>query len=253
MNGSFEIAPAGGGRHGRVLRQMAPTAPINWDNTSDPYTLLGDLAWTDYTVTSDVLLEQSGYVELLGRVGTQAGFSPANINAYYLRVTDGGAWSILKNTSGGTLSTLASGTVSALGTHTWHTLALSFQGSTISATIDGTTVSTVTDSRYSSGQVGVGVSGWQNAQFDNFSVTSSTTGVPGTSYKLVNRHSGLVLDVAGAATTNGALIIQSTDSNASSQQWQLVAVGNGTIKLVNHNSGLVLERATAIHIQRGAT
>lgn len=97
---------------------MAPRAPINWDTPSDPYTLLGDLSWTDYTVSSDVLLEQAGYVEVLGRVGTQQGFWPANINAYYLHVSDSGAWSILRNSTSGTLTTLKSGTVAALGTNT---------------------------------------------------------------------------------------------------------------------------------------
>ena len=31
QNGAFEIVAAGGGRSGNSLRQMAPTAPINWD------------------------------------------------------------------------------------------------------------------------------------------------------------------------------------------------------------------------------
>ncbi|MBV9709904.1 MAG: hypothetical protein JO011_03180, partial [Ktedonobacteraceae bacterium] len=114
-------------------------------------------------------LEQSGYVEVMGRVNTQAR-PPTHINAYYLRVTDGGAWSILKGDTKGTLTTLGSGSVAALGTNTWHTLSLGFQGSKITAQIDSMTVGTVTDSSYTAGQVGLGVSGWQNAQFDNFRV-----------------------------------------------------------------------------------
>ena len=241
QNGAFEIAAAGGGRSGLVMRQMAPVSPHTWDNNSDPYTLLGDLSWTNYTVTSDVLLEQAGYVELLGRVGTQAGFSPANINAYYLRVTSAGAWSILKNTSGGTVTTLKSGSVTALGTNTWHTLAVSFQGSTITAKIDGTTVGTATDTSYGSGQVGVGVSGWQNAQFDNFSVVAIGTVSEGVAYNIVSVNSGLLLDVTGSSTASGALIVQSTSSGATSQQWQLVSSSPGYYTLVNLNSGLVLD------------
>lgn len=241
QNGAFEIVAAGGGRSGQVMRQMAPTAPINWDNSSDPYTLLGDLSWTDYTVSSDVLLEQSGYVEVMGRVNTQQGFSPAHINAYYLRVTSGGAWSILRNSTGGTLTTLKSGSVAALGTNSWHNLSLGFQGSTITARIDSATVGTVSDNTYSAGQVGLGVSGWQNAQFDNFSVTANGTISNGTYYNLVNRKSGLVLDVSGASTASGGLIVQSTNSGATSQQWQLVGAGAGYVKLVNRNSGLVLD------------
>ncbi len=240
MNGAFEIVASGGGRSGRSLRQMAPTAPINWDNTSDPYTLLGDLSWTDYTVSCDVLLEQAGYVEILGRVGTQQGFSPAHINGYYLRVTNGGAWSMLKNSSGGTISTLLSGSVAALGLNSWHTLALSCRGSIISALIDGTAVGSVTDSSYSAGQAGLGVSGWQNAQFDNFSVTPTQSTVTAPYYKLVNRNSGKVLDVAGGSTAQGSLIVQSTDSGAASQQWQFVSAGGGYVRLINRHSGDVL-------------
>ena len=45
---------------------------------------------------SDVMLDQSGYVELLGRVGGQELMNPGALNAYHLRVSDSGAWSILR-------------------------------------------------------------------------------------------------------------------------------------------------------------
>jgi hypothetical protein len=243
QNGSFEIVACGGGRRGRCLRQMDPTAPINWDSPSEPYTIMGDLSWMNYTVSSDVMLEQPGYVDLMGRVGTQQGFNPANINAYYLRVTSSGDWSILRNSRSGNLTTLASGTVAALGTNTWHRLALSFQGSTITAQIDNVTVGTTTDTTYSSGQVGLGVSGWQNAQFGNFSVTSSQPTYAETYYELVNRNSGKVMDVSTASTASGASVVQSTESSAASQQWQFVASSDGYIKLFNRNSGKVLDVA----------
>ncbi|MBA2677089.1 MAG: RICIN domain-containing protein, partial [Ktedonobacteraceae bacterium] len=239
QNGAFEIVAAGGGRSGNSLRQMAPTAPINWDNPSDPYTLLGDLNWSNYTVSCDILLEQAGYVEILGRVGTQQGFSPANINAYYLRVTSRGAWSILKNTTGGTVTTITSGSVAALGTNTWHTLTFDFQGSTLTASIDQKTVGSATDTTYGSGQVGLGVSGWQNAQYQNFSVKANQ----GTSpyYYIVNRNSGKVLDIANASTAPGGLLIQYTNHGSTNQQWLAVNVGSGYVKLVNRNSDLVLD------------
>ncbi len=240
QNGAFEIAPAGGGRSGLVMRQMAPIAPHNWENPSDPYSLLGDVTWSNYTVTCDVLLEQAGYVEIMGRVGTIQR-SPASINAYYLRVTNAGAWSILKNSINGTITTLNSGSIAAFGINTWHTLALTCQGSTMTAKIDGTTVGTATDTSYSTGQVAIGVSGWQNAQFSNFSVMAAGPTNTGTYYNLVNVNSGLVLDVSAASTAAGGLIVQSTNSGATSQQWQLVSAGSGYYNLVNRNSGLVLE------------
>ena len=241
QNGAFEIAASGGGRSGQCLRQMAPVAPITWDGGGNPYTIMGNLAWTNYTVTCDVLLEQAGSAEIMGRVNTQQPFTPANINAYYLRVSDSGAWSILKNTTGGTVTTLNSGSVSALGTNTWHTLVLAFQGSSITAKIDGTTVGSTTDSSYATGQIGLGVNGWQNVQFDNFSITSSGPQVSSTYYNLFNVNSGLVMDVAGSSTSAGALIVQASVSSATSQQWQMVSASAGYVYLVNRNSGLVLD------------
>ena len=57
--GSFEIVGCGGGRTGRCVRQMSEQAPIQWTSQlAEPYTLLGDLSWTNYTVSSDVMLEK---------------------------------------------------------------------------------------------------------------------------------------------------------------------------------------------------
>ena len=44
-----------------------------------------------------------------------------------------GSWSILSNSTSGTVRTLASGTTSALGTGRWHTLTLKFSGNSITA------------------------------------------------------------------------------------------------------------------------
>src|SRR2546421_11664916 len=96
-DGAFENVTWGGGRAGRCVRHMAPQQPVVWrTGNRDPSALLGDVGWRDYTVSADVLLEHTGYVELQGRVGTQVR-SPANVNAYLLRVTDKGAWSVIKS------------------------------------------------------------------------------------------------------------------------------------------------------------
>jgi hypothetical protein len=119
----------------------------------------------------DVLLEHSGYVELQGRVGTQ-GHDPAKLDAYFLRVTDKGAWSILKSTQSSP-TVLASGTGKALGTNAWHTLALAFTGSSITASLDGTKLGSATDASYPRGMVGIATSQTIHVQFDNLAVTSS--------------------------------------------------------------------------------
>ena len=96
-----------------------------------------------------------GTAELFGRANTQD--RPQSDQAAYLfRASNTGAWSIDKSDTSGNITTLASGTVAALGTGTWHHLALTFSGSSISAAIDGTTVdrSSCTCSEYLAGWLG---------------------------------------------------------------------------------------------------
>jgi hypothetical protein len=178
VNGAFEVAPCGGGRSGQCLRQMAPVQPYFWWVTpdqrkaSDPYTLMGNGNWADYRVSADILLEQSGAVQLLGRAGYQSLTDPSCLQAYYLEVADQGNWTIVRKDIDGAVTTLASGSVAPLGTNTWHELALVFRGTTISAELDGQALGATSDSSYVSGQIGFGVHGWINAQFDNLSITS---------------------------------------------------------------------------------
>jgi hypothetical protein len=200
-------------------------------------------------------------VQLLGRAGTQRAETVADINEYYLQLSNTGAWSIVRNSSSGTLTTLASGTVTAPGTGTWHNLALTFNGSSITAAIDGKTVGSVTDSTYSSGMVGLGTSGYQTGQFDNLSVTPVSGGVVsgpivagddsaecvddnggssanGTKIQMWDCNgnfnqdwtvesngtlqvNGKCMDIIGASTANGALIDLWTCNGGINQQWQL--------------------------------
>ncbi|GIG62898.1 galactosylceramidase [Longispora fulva] len=242
MNGSFETLPCAAGRTGKCVRQMAPAAPIRWTDEPFfyPYTTFGALDWTNYTVSSDVLLEQAGSVELLGRVGTQ-NKNNNGLNAYHLRVSNTGAWSIQKSDSAWKFTSLKSGTTTALNTNAWHKVALTFQGTTITAAVDGTTLGSVTDSAYAAGQVGLGMSNYINAQYDNFAVTAGQTN-PDPKYKLINRNSGKALTVTGNSTADGALIIQSTDVASAGQLWKIVTTGGYSV-LTNVGSGKVLEVA----------
>ncbi len=276
QQGAFEVEACAGGRAGRCVQQQAPVQPIEWDGNSNPYTIGGNLSWSNYTVSADALMEQAGAVQLLGRVGTQHSFGPAGINEYYLQLSNTGAWSIIRNNTSDSLTTLASGTVAAPGTGTWQHLALTFNGATISAAINGTTVGTVTDSTYPSGMIGLGTSGYQTDQFDNLSVTQVGSGAPtgaivagDNTSKCVNDNAdssangtkvqmwdcnggasqnwtietngtiginGQCMDVTGASTANGALVEEWACNGGGNQQWQAV---NGT--LVNPVSGKCLD------------
>jgi len=172
MQGAFEVEPCDGDRGGQCIQQMAPTRPIEWQADSEPFALIGDTAWTDYRVNIDVLWEESGTVELLGRANTQSR-PQGHQAAYYFRISDEGSWSILKNTTSGVLTKLASGTTLAPGVGYWHSMAMDFQGSNITVYLDGTVLDSISDTSYSAGQVGIGVVGYQTDQFDNLSVTRS--------------------------------------------------------------------------------
>jgi len=170
--GSFETAPCSGGRSGFCLRQTTLLAPIPWKKTGNlPFTIIGNLKWTDYRVSSDVLLEKPGAIALLARLtGLSYQDTP---NAYILRAADTGSWAILKSTSKNKESVLASGTTKPLGTNVWHRLGLTCRGSSLTAEIDGNVVGSASDAGFKAGMAGLGSYQYLPAQFSNFRVDAS--------------------------------------------------------------------------------
>jgi hypothetical protein len=202
MQGSFETRACSAGRSGTCLQQVTPQRPINWQDDSDAYTLIGDSGWTNYTVSLDVNMQQAGTVTLLGRANLQN--RPQNRQAaYQLRVNNNGGWSIVKHSNTNTDTTLASGTRAALGLNSWHNLKLGFSGGQITASVDNATVGTANDFSFGSGQADVGVIGYQTDQFDNLSVTANAGPVLST---LRGAESGRCVDVPGATQTNGTQV-----------------------------------------------
>jgi Glycosyl hydrolase family 59/Ricin-type beta-trefoil lectin domain len=224
--GAFEVAGCGAGRAGQCVRQMSAQTPITWDTLSDPHALLGNTGWNNYTVSSDVLLEKSGYAELMGRAGSQDYSGAGGINAYHLRVSDNGAWSILRTNTGANVTTLAHGNVAALGTNRWHSLTLTFAGSTITAGIDGATVGSANDSTWAAGQVGYATSQGETAQFDNLSITpGSGGGTGGATGTIVGADSGRCVDVPGATQTAGTQVELWDCNGGANQQWTTTTAG----------------------------
>ena len=222
--GAFEVVGCGGGRAGQCVRQMSAQAPITWDTLSDPHALLGDVSWGNYTVSSDVMLEEPGYAELIGRAGAQGYTGAAGLNAYHLRVSDKGSWSILNSNTNGNVSTVASGTTAALGTGRWHALALTFSGSTITASIDGTQVGSTTDHTWGTGQVGYATSQGETAQFDNLSITPGS-GTGGSAGEIIGVGSGRCVDVPGSTQTAGTQVQLWDCNGGGNQQWTSTAAG----------------------------
>lgn len=193
LDGAFEVAPCTG-RPGRCLRQAISTQPVWWNGwLKRPVTLVGDLkSWRDYSARVDTRLDGDGWVELLGRVDGQ--FANA-VSGIHLRVSSDGRWQLydenlrgqdtalctpsdpacagvaqIKAARPAGQRTLASGRTTVTA-DTWHRLGLTFSGDRITASVDGHVVARVDSQTHASGQVGLGVSPWKQAEFDGLSVT----------------------------------------------------------------------------------
>jgi hypothetical protein len=177
MQGSFEVQPCAAGRRGMCLQQMDPIKPIEWQDDSDAFTLVGDPTWTNYSVQTDAELTKPGTLELIGRAGTQ-NRPQSHQQGYYFQISDTGAWTIFKSDANGVRTVLAKSATTALGTGRWHRLGLSFNGPSITASVDGTAVGVVEDSSYTAGQVGLGLTSYDTDQFDNLSITPNRTAAP---------------------------------------------------------------------------
>jgi len=183
MYGAFETAPCDGGRTGICLSQLVPRAPIAWKGSDNrPFTILGNLEWANYTVSTDLLFEQPGSADLIGRI---TGMSGNDIpNSYILRIADTGQWSLRRSSTDQDKRprqsdiVLAAGTIDPLGVKQWHRISLAFNGSSIVAQVDGKPVTiygkpieAVTDTTYAKGIVGLGALNYSLVQFDNFQIT----------------------------------------------------------------------------------
>jgi hypothetical protein len=171
QNGAFEVAPCSG-RQGKCLRQVIDRRPIAWaDLAPDPLTILGSSDWSDYAVSTDVLIEKPGNATLAGRIDSASWFRDTSgrwPSGYILSLQHDGAWELDSARFKTPTGKLASGKV-PFQLNTWHRLALAFKGTSIQASVDGALVANVTDTSHKEGMAGVGT-GWNMAQFDNFEI-----------------------------------------------------------------------------------
>ncbi|HEV2635671.1 MAG TPA: ricin-type beta-trefoil lectin domain protein, partial [Actinocrinis sp.] len=224
---AYQVEPCANGRSGQCVQQTAPIKPIEWQNDSDAFGLVGDTSWSNYTVSTDVDLEQAGTAEIYGRANTQ-NRPQSDQAAYLLRVNNNGGWSINRSSTSGSITTLTSGTTTALGTGSWHTIALKMQGSAISATIDGKAVGSTTDGTYTNGQAGIGVVGYQTDQFDNLNVTPGTGTAQPPTGPVTSGISGKCLDDNAGSNADGTKV-QIWDCNGTgAQAW---TYANGQLQI----------------------
>lgn len=170
QDGAFEVHPC---RHraGRCLEQVITQKPIPWSPLPDPFTLAGDVNWSDYTVGVDVLLDQANEATVIGRIDSANVFDDVHArwpSGYVLRLRKNGNWTLLSAKYKQAPVTLASGTV-MLDSNQWHHLALRFHREQIEALLDGRRLANVADKAHTNGMFGLGTD-WSKAEFDNLSV-----------------------------------------------------------------------------------
>lgn len=171
QDGAFEVHPCVG-RSGKCLEQVITEKPVPWSPLPDPFTLAGDATWTDYTIAADVRMISDSPAAIMGRIDSSDVFQDGKAlwpSGYVFRVRPSGNWELISARYKQPLATYASGSV-ALDKQQWHRMALAFQGTTVTVSLDGRTLATVEGTAHSSGMIGLGTE-WNHVQFDNLSVT----------------------------------------------------------------------------------
>ena len=171
--GTFEIY-ATNTSHGNVMRQTTPTLPICWSGDYAPFSVIGDVSWSDAIVTVDVLIETTG----AAFVGVQAGLCCLP-NGIFFSVNVDGTWALSNGIQVTESSTFLQSGSYDIQPNTWYTLTLSVVGSIANAWIgNDQVVNTFWLPARGAGWVAIGTSqGADNtftfAQFDNFNISSA--------------------------------------------------------------------------------
>jgi hypothetical protein len=118
----------------------------------------------------DAEVTKSGTLELIGHAGTQKR-PQSHQQGYYFQISNTGAWTLFKSNSDGKHITLGNGSTTPLGIGYWHRLSLSLNNDKMTASVDGRGITTLKDSSYQDGQIGMGITSYDGDQFDNLSIT----------------------------------------------------------------------------------
>jgi hypothetical protein len=156
QKGTFEVADITG--HGKCLRQLVTIPGYTWNSGMiKPYSVIGNSEWTDYSISFDVKIEADN-VEIGGH------FNSMRLLSYRFSLNKAGNWRLFYRDKN-----LASGSIANFDASFWHRMSLSFQGESISASIDGKQLCMVIDNSAKSGMAYIASTYYPN-MFDNFSV-----------------------------------------------------------------------------------
>ena len=186
QDGSFELAPCHAPNGSTTCtEQTTPARPVLWaqDSGRHPYAIIGR-NWPNYTLSVDAMIPQPGSVGLIGRYHAVSA-SHGTFNAYVFTVNTDSTYTLTIN-HGGAAADTTSGqrqltpphhTVLAHGPAaftpgTWHQLSLTVSGTTVTASLDGQVLASITDSTLTKGIPGITTGGWYPAYYSHLTVTS---------------------------------------------------------------------------------
>jgi len=162
QGGAFEVVKRND-EEGNCLRQLITRRAIEWEGEVLNQTVIGDTAWSDYTVKADVSFpDPYSYAAVYTRL-TEDHRSHKLPEAYSLKLNSSGLWSLM---AGNKL--LANGKI-ATSDNAWYRLRISAAGSNIKAYINDNEVAGLVDSSYTHGMVGLG-SNFSRVDFDNIEI-----------------------------------------------------------------------------------
>jgi alpha-L-rhamnosidase len=130
-------------------------------------------AWTNYTLSFDteITSQQSGWVV--------RGQDASNGYVFILNAANdtGGTPNTLQELvlQNGTYTPVGNVAIPSLATNTWHTVKTAVSGSTITVSLDGAQIATLSSTAFSAGTVGFREFGSEAANFRNVSVTNGST------------------------------------------------------------------------------
>jgi galactosylceramidase len=193
ISGVFELADRPDGK-GQCLRQVLDKKAQSWAPESMPYTVIGDSKWKDYEVSADTLMDDGGWVGVMGRVSNTGSGYGTDPKGYYLRLGADGEVSLVvagqAQGRGGAaagrgnapIPSLATATISDFDVKQWHNLKLQFTGQHIVGFIDNKQVLAADNSAFGSGLAGLMTGGTGNARntamFDNLLINTVNGPVP---------------------------------------------------------------------------
>ncbi|GAB2651435.1 glycoside hydrolase family 30 protein [Kribbella swartbergensis] len=183
QNGAFEVVESGDGNHDNVLQQRihADNRGYTWNvwgdgsqnrlSTATPATILGDHTWANYRASIDVRFDRTvrnpALPNFAGLGVRQVVTQGSDLAAYALRLSPAGAWQLRK------LDTVvASGTITGFDPDAWHRISLEAKENQITPAVDGSVLTTWTDSAPNpvmAGRIAL-TSGYYQNSWDNLSV-----------------------------------------------------------------------------------